>query len=234
MNNLKIIFFFIFSVLSIASCSKEDIKTQNDIGIPTELKGNVKDYTRGINISGYKIVFVKSWRKCVNYACPLTIQEIETTYTDDNGNYSIKFNHKLNEGESYGLSEQYYGTPYYPEYLPSLIIKAGQTNIKNIDAWKPIKLQMNIEVLNNNNSPLMVRNEILNSDLTFYNPENIYEQNIVKTYNMISKPDQDVKIIFWYNGGTYSVPIIHQKIFTYHTTLDDVNVLNYSIDCSTF
>ncbi len=232
MKNIIGLFFSLAVILNIISCSKEEIK--EDPGIPTELKGHVSDNIRGINITGYKIVFVKSWSSCSNWACGLTLQEIATAYTDSNGDYSIKFNHKLNAGELYGISEQYYGFPYYPEYLPSTTsggIKAGQINIININAWKPITLRLNLNITNNIVAPLNVRNQIGNSNESFLENASIYEQNIIKTIELRSKPDADIKIIFYYGN---SVETYRAKTILYHTTMDDVNILNYNIDCSTF
>lgn len=67
-----------------------------------------------------------------------------------------------------------------------------------------------------------------------FGSENIYEENITKTYTLRSKPNRDIKIIFWYYTGPNSAPILHEKTFSYRTTLADVHTLNYTIDCSTF
>ena len=80
----------------------------------------------------------------------------------------------------------------------------------------------------------MIRNEIDNGNSSFLNTENIYEENITKTYTLRSKPDTDIKIIFWYYTGGNSARTLHEKVFSYHTTLDDVNTLGFTIDCSTF
>ena len=216
-------------MINLAACSKEE-----DPGVQTVLKGHVSDATRGIAIGNYKIVLIKSWRSCENFMCGLNSEEIATVYTDENGDYSITFNYKVKEGESYTLMEQYYGTPYYPEYLNRIEIVAGKTNTVNINAWKPIELKLNVEVLNNIHAPLMIRNEIDNSTTAFLNTENIYEENIAKTYTLRSKPDTDIKIIFWYYTGPQSSRTLHQKTFLYHTTLDDVNNLSFRIDCATF
>lgn len=178
-------------IIAFTSCSNED-----EVGVRTILKGHVSDDIRGINISGYKIVLVKDWRSCSNFMCGLRYQEIATAYTDANGDYSITFNYKLKEGESYTLYEQYYGDPYYPEYLQYINIIAAKTNTVNINAWRPVELKLNVEVLNNNNAPLMIRNKLADNDITLFNTENIYEQNIVKTYNLRSRPDSDIEIIF--------------------------------------
>ena len=93
MKNLIKTFFIVIVNFNLISCSKEEIK--EDLGVPTELKGKVADNIRGINIYGYKIVLVKSWSSCNNWACGLVSQEIGTAFTDINGNYSIKFNNSL-------------------------------------------------------------------------------------------------------------------------------------------
>lgn len=216
-------------IMSFISCSKEDV------GVQTVLKGHVSDNIRGVNISGYKIVLVKSWESFgSNFMSGIYTEEVATTHTDENGDYSITFNYKLKEGERYTLSEQYYGTPYYPEYHQYINIVAGKTNTVDINAWKPIELRLNVEVLNNINEPLMIRNEIANGDLRLFGTENIYEENITKTYTLRSRPDTDIKIVFWYYTGSNSARTLHEKVFSYHTTLDDVNALSYTIDCSTF
>lgn len=234
MKNIIKILFGSLIILSTLSCSRDEIT--EDLGIPSELKGKVSDNIRNTNMSGYKIKLVTSESSCSNWMCGLKVIEIASAVTDSNGEFLIKFNYKLKDGQSYGIEEQYYGNPYYPEYLPNGNggIKAGQTNILNINAWKPITLKLNLNITNNIFAPLHVRNEIGNSNKSFLNTEFIYEQSIIKTYNLRSRPDSDIKIIFWYYTGTQTVPILHQKTILYHTTLDDVNILNYNIDCSTF
>ena len=233
MKNFNIIIVIFVLAFNLLSCSKDETV---DNGISTVLKGNVSDNIRGINISDYKIVLVKKIYVVNGWNSGTAYETISTAYTDVNGDYTITFNYKLKDDESYAFAKQYYGNPYYPEYLLNGDgIKAGQINVNNINAWKPITLNLNVQVLNNNNPSLNVRNEIDTSTNSFLNTEFIYEQNITKTYYLRSKPDTDIKIIFWYyTGNGISVPTLHAKTFLYHTTLDDINTLNYTIDCSTF
>lgn len=217
-------------MIALFSCKKEQ-----DIAVPTVIKGHVADTIRRENISGYKIVLVKSWGYCANWMCGTKSEEVATAYTDSNGDYSIAFNYQLNPGESYALEEQYYGTPYYPEYYSSSgAIVSGKINTKNIYVWKPIELRLNVEVLNNNNPPLMIRNELPNSNITLFGTQNIYEQKIIKTYTLRTRPNSDIDIIFWYYSGTNPNRALHQKKCIFRTTLDDVTTLNYTIDCATF
>src|SRR5690606_21029635 len=104
----------------------------------------------------------------------------------------------------------------------------------DINAWKPVELNLNVTVLNNDSPPLMIRNEIDARNSAFLNTVNIYEENISKTYTLRSKPNTTIRIIFWYYTGVNPAQTLHQKEFSYRTTLEDVTTLSYTIDCSTF
>jgi hypothetical protein len=214
------------------SCKKE-----NDNGIPTILKGHVQDPTRGINISGYKIGLVKKVRtECADWECGTIFEDVAETYTDNNGDYSITFNYKLEPGQEYYLEEQYYGLPYYHESTSgSWPFVGGATNVVDMTAWKPVELKLNVRVTNNNVPPVSVRNELAATHETYLNVENIYQHDTSGTYVLRSRPNSEVNIIFYYTVNYASPnPIMHEKIIPYHTTLDSTVTLNYTVDCSTF
>ncbi|MEO8820619.1 MAG: hypothetical protein ABI267_03645 [Ginsengibacter sp.] len=219
-----------FALINIfISCKKENV------GVSTVLKGHVADSIRKMEISGYKIVLVKSSQFCANWECGLNSIDVATTYTDNKGDYSITFNYKLKPGESYGLQEQYYGIPYYPEYYSaSGAIVAGATNTDNIYVWKPINLKLNLNILNNNLPPLVVRNELATGGNILFNTESTYEQNIQVAYSFRSRPNSDINFIFAYYTESNGLPVPHQMIIPFHTTFDDITTLNYTIDCSKF
>ena len=220
--------------MALQSCNRDNEIADADVGIPTTLSGNVYDYIKNENVKGYKIKFVKSWRACSNWMCGLISEEIATTYTDENGNYEIKFNYNLKEGEEYGLEEQYYGTPYVPEYDKSEGIIAGKNNTLNIKVWQPIKLTVNLNLSNNINKQLVVGNKILNTNSYLFNTEFIYEGNTTKELIFRTKPNSDISIDFWYYENYNSPnPILHRISFPYHTSTDEVS-LDFDIDCSTF
>jgi hypothetical protein len=221
------------AIVSCMSCKKENPINN---GIPTILKGHVEDKIRGINISGYKIVLIKEVGMSSGGLLGMQgtiFEKVAEAHTDNNGDYSMTFNYKLEPGQGYYFEEQYYGIPYYHESTSSTgPIVAGATNIINMTAWKPVELKLNVQVLNNNKPPLMIRNELATTHQTYLNSENIYQQNTNGTYILKSRPNSDINIIFYYNVD-YSSPS-HQKIIPYHTTLDSTVILNYVIDCSTF
>jgi len=230
---MKSIIFALVAIVSCISCKKENI----DNGIPTVLRGHVVDSIRGINISGYKIVLIKEvGMNCAGWLCGTVTEIVAEAYTDNNGDYSIEFNYKIEPGQGYYLEEQYYGIPYYHESSSgSGRIVGGAPNIINMNVWKPVELKVNVQVLNNHTPPLNLRNELAATHQRLLNVESIYEQNITGTYLLRSRPDSDINISFFYYVNYASPnPIIHEKIIPYHTALDSAVTLNYVIDCSTF
>jgi hypothetical protein len=228
----KLIFIVLSStlIITLLSCRKE-----KNAGIPTVLKGHVADTIRKINISGYKVVLIKSWGYCDYWMCGTKSEEVATAYSDSNGDYSITFNYKLNPGESYLWEEQYYGTPYYPEYYSgSGTIVSGRINTRDIFVWRPIELILNVDVINNNHTPLVIGNRLANSNSTLFNTEFIYEQNIKKTIRLRTRPNSYINIAFWYCADGPPCGNLRQKVIPFRTTLDSVITPNYTIDCSTF
>jgi len=230
---MKSIFFGLVAIVVCMACKKEN----NSNGIPTILRGQVRDSIRGINVSGYKIVLIKEvGMDCAGWLCGTIFEKVAEATTDVNGDYSITFNYKIEPGQGYYLEEQYYGIPYYHESSSgSVPIVGGVTNIINMNVWKPVELKLNVQVTNNNIPPLNVRNELASTHERLLNVESIYQQNMNGTYVLRSRPNSDVNIIFYYTVNYASpTPTTHQKIMPYHTTLDSTVTLNYMIDCSTF
>lgn len=110
----------------------------------------------------------------------------------------------------------------------------GIINTRIVNVWKPIQLNVNVQVLNNIHRPLHIRNEKASSGVQFFNVETIVAQNTTGTYSLRTRPDTDIKIVFWYYTGTNPVPVLHEKAFNYHTMLDDINTAYYTVDCSIF
>jgi hypothetical protein len=215
-------------VFFIAACKKEA-----DKGVVTTIKGHVADTIRSINISSYKMVLVKTWSECANWECWTPSEEIATVYTDANGDYSLTFNYKLKEGESYAFAEQYYGIPYYHEYTSPGSIIPGTNNIQNLFVWKPVELTININVLNNNYPPLVVGNILASNSRALFNTESVHQQNVNTTVTLRARPNTDIQIFFYYCTDQFHCADMHRKFLPYRTSLNDVT-LNYTVDCSTF
>lgn len=209
-------------------------KKEKDNGIPTILKGHVADTIRGNSIAGYKIVLVKKvGQTCANWECIDDFEDAGAAYTDENGDYSINFNYKLDPGQGYYYSEEYYGIPYYHESSSgSGPIAAGKTNILNVFVWKPVQLIVNVEVLNNRHELKIACR--FNGDETLNATEYISEQNTKKTYRLNTRPNSDVNMHFWYYEQANSSGVFHDKVVPVHTTLNDVTTLDFIVDCSTF
>lgn len=223
----------LFVVIGSISCKKDNPISK---GIPTIVKGNVRDSIRGISISGYKVVLIKEVGMSSGGLMGMQgtrFENVAEAYTDNNGDYSMSFDHNLEPGQKYYFAEQYYGIPYYHESSSGTgPIVAGGTNIVNMNAWKPVELKLNVQVTNNNFPPLRIRNELASTNKILLGTESVHQQNISGTYILRSRPNSDINIIFFYYTS-FSSPT-HQKIIPYRTTLDSTVTLNYTIDCSTF
>lgn len=229
---MKNIICFLITILVLNSCESDT----NQIGVTTILKGKVADDFRNINIENYKIKLIKAWSCSSGVMGAICTKEIATVYTDKNGYYEIKFDYKLNKGESYGLEEQYYGIPYKPEYKTNKTIVAGQENTIDINAWKPITLKINLNLKNNNTPPFVTGLYYENSKNDYTFGTNItYEKEIFKTFEIRTRPNSDITIDFWYYENYISGNSTkHFKSFPYKTGLSDITELNYDIDCSKF
>lgn len=228
MNSI-ILFATAMAAVGALSCKKE-----NDNGIPTILKGHVADSIRGISISGYQILLSKEIGPAPGPDGGTQFETIAKAYTDHNGDYSISFNYKLEPGQDYYWEEHNFR--YYTESSSgSGPIAAGATNIMNANVWKPVELKLNVQVINNNVPPLMIRNELAATHKSYLNVEDIYQKDTSGTYILRSRPNSDINIIFYYTVNYASpTPTTHEKIIPYHTTLDSSVTLNYTVDCSTF
>ena len=225
---MKNIIYFLITILVLNSCESDTVQK----GVPTILKGKVADELRGVNIENYKIKLVKGWSCSSGIMGTTCIKEIATAYTDKNGYYEIKFDYKLDKGESYGLQEQYHGIPYKPEYKTNNIILSGQENRIDINAWKPITLKINLNLKNNSTAPF-ITGLSYNNGYTF-GTELTYEKEIFKTFEIRTRPNSDITIDFWYYENSITGYGRHFKSIPYKTSLSDITELNYDIDCSKF
>ena len=225
---MKKIICFLLTILVLNSCENDT----NQTGVSTVLKGKVADDLRGLNIENYKIKLVKGGSCSSGVMGTYCTKEIATAYTDKNGYYEIKFDYHLDKGESYGLQEQYYGIPYKPEYKKNNIIVSGQENRIDINAWKPITLKINLNLKNNSSAQFMTGLRY-NNDYTF-GTEVTYEKEILKTFEIRTRPNSDITIDFWYYENSITGYGRHFKSIPYKTNLSDITELNFDIDCSKF
>lgn len=203
----------------------------SDIRTETTVKGNVSDITRGIPIKNFKVALYRFWDPVSQYAVDSEL--VDTVRTDKNGDYKIKFD--FIDGNRYGFRKQYYGIPYYTEFLYGSRIVPGRENTQNIDAWYPTILKLNIKLKNNEHPPL----RIISSRLIKGKYESVgatadfFEKNIDSIVYLRSKPKFEIKIIFTYATG-YSNADFHKKeIFSKTSLLDTIN-FSLDIDSSTF
>ena len=205
------------------SCKKNDINQ-------TIIRGTVSEKFRGTKIGNYKIILTKSWRCCSDFMCGWCGEEVASVNTDENGNYSIQFNYKLEDGQSYALDLDD-NSPYSQEDENTQTIRPGKENVINFQLWKPVKIKLNLRVKNNITPPLIAGISIYNNYI--FNTENIYEPNVNKTIELWTKPNFNISIDFWYYES-YASSKRHLISIPYTTTLNEVYELDYEVDCSTF
>ncbi len=230
-----------FIVFSIFSCTDEELSLKKtEAGIPTEIVGNVKEFRTNTDISGIKISVIR-----YNYGFDSDSESIGPTqilgsaYTDSNGNYSIKFNHNLKKyirsyeyRIAYSVANKTNDDKYYipgEDYQnTNILVNIGQTTTKNLKVTKMTELELTLNVLNNNNGSLFLEYvNYIRMDMSIFQ---IPEANTTKVYKFYTVPNKNFIISYFYtaNGGR------RIKNISFGLNLSPLNVLNYTIDCSTF
>ncbi|WP_273565889.1 hypothetical protein [Maribacter halichondriae] len=211
------------------SCSKDDDGISST---KTILKGRVFDKQRNLNIEDYKIVLVRFYYVSGGFMQPggYTKETIDSVYSDLNGSYEMEFD--FVDGEEYGLFDE---NPYISEYIEWAPIQAGEVNVRDINAWYPSILKLEVEVVNNINPPLNISNEVITDDDSYLNfgHESIYEENTTETIYLKTKPNSDIELQFYYNTG-YTTEDYHLITDPVQTGLNDTLSLQYKVDCSGF
>lgn len=208
-------------------------KTVKNIGTPTIIKGVVSDSYRGTKIKNYKISLSKSWSCFKGFKSTTCGEVVATAYTDDNGSYAINFDYNLEEGQSYGISLGE-DSPYQftSELNTTSNFQKGVINIRDVNAWLPVKLKLNLDVRNNSYNYLTIG---LSSASSYaFGTDNIFETNTKKTLELRCRPNSDVTIDFWYYENYNKGLGRHLKSIPYKTTLADLTELSLEIDCATF
>ncbi|WP_117883216.1 hypothetical protein [Aureibaculum luteum] len=222
-NVLILLLFIVFSCSNDFNASSE--KTE------TTVKGNVSDIERNFPIKNFKIVLLRVWDdwSVVQYAPGSEV--IDSVRTDSFGNYSITFN--FIKGERYAFEKQYYGNPYYTESIGNTDIIEGNINIRNINAWYPTVLKLNLNIHNNNYPAMRISSHILENNNSYFPTVDIFDSEIDTIAYIRSKPNSNVQLNFHYSTG-YSNEDYHYLLKEFTTGLQDTISLSYKIDCSTF
>ncbi|AXT58285.1 hypothetical protein J8L88_18620 [Aquimarina sp. MMG015] len=219
----------IIIVQLLISCGSDDDQTS----VLTTLKGRVYDVERKVDVKDFKLVLGTIDCRFSNSLNGCFTDPVDSVWTDEKGNYSITYNHVL--GKKYNLLKQYYGTSYYTEIIQKDSIIPGKENIKDVDAWYPVILALNLKIRNNNNEPLTVGNGIVDNDNISYSfgTQNIFEQEKDTLIYLRTKPNSDIEVRFTYSTGNFNEDFHHYREIA-QTNLADTLRLSYTIDCSTF
>jgi hypothetical protein len=218
--------------LTMLSCNENYERPLSQIKTKTIIRGNVSDIERKIPIDNFKIVFKRYWDgwSVVQYA--LKSELIDSVRTDSKGNYEIIFDYIQNE--EYGFEKQYYGSPYYTDFIESSKIIPGEKNIQNIDAWYPTILKLDVKVRNNNHPHLRISNSIAGNKYSSIGPTaDFYKKDVDSIVYLKTKPNTLINLKFYYSTGN-SNQDFHFKDTLINTSLMDTINLSLKIDCNTF
>lgn len=224
--------FLVIVTLFLISCGRNDDNVEYE-RVRTIVQGNVLDVQRNTNISDFEVKLVRSSIFVTLGGSGIESEEVATVLTDEFGNYEIEFDY-IKDGKNYGFEQVYYGTPYHTSFLHEYgPIVPGETNIRDIDAWRPVKIKLNLEVQNNNNSPLLIDNEVVETGYSRFKQASIHAIDTTAIVYLDSKPNAAVKLNFHYTTGN-SNNDYHSKTEMIQTTLQDTISFSYLVDCSTF
>lgn len=224
--------FLVIMISFFVACENNDDIIEYE-SVKTIVKGNVSDIQRNFNISDFEIKLIRSSVFVTLGGSGINSEEVARTFTDSSGNYEIEFDY-IKDEKFYGFEKVYYGMPYHTNFIEEYdSIISGETNVRNIDAWKPVKIKLNLHVQNNNNPPLLVDNKIVETGYSSFPQASIHENDTNAVVYLDSKPNSAVELNFHYTTGN-SNGDYHSKTEMINTTLQDTISFSYLIDCSTF
>ncbi|MCF6308771.1 MAG: hypothetical protein L3J09_12585 [Flavobacteriaceae bacterium] len=223
--------FVLLLVLVLFACNISSEQNEINETVETTVKGNVSDVERNIQIENFKIVLVRVWDDWSGVQYFLNSEIIDSVRTDVNGDYSLTFDYI--KGERYLFQKQYYGSPYYTESIGNTDITEGIINVRDMNAWYPTILKLNLNVTNNDYPAMRISSKVLSNSSLFFATIDVFEQNVDTIAFIKSKPNSDAELNFHYSTGN-SNGDYHYYIERFTTSLQDTISLSYNIDCSTF
>ncbi len=218
--------------LSTLSC------THSDNRIPTIVKGKARDVARNIPSPGLKVfVYGYGLSSSTNFGglAGFDFMVIDSTVTDVTGNFEMEFNHKPDYTHYLGFADPFPDTfNYYADVIAdSAMIVQEEVNIRDVNAWKPVVLQLELSISNNTSPDLIIQNETLPRNDYFFGAIIVHEQQIDTTVYLPAKPNAEHRIGINYKTGPHN-EVNHTRYEFLQTALQDTLKINYMIDCSTF
>ncbi|WP_027125426.1 hypothetical protein [Gelidibacter mesophilus] len=224
--------FLMVMSLYLFSCGNDDDSVEFE-RLKTTVKGKVSDVQREINMRDFEIKIIRFWPCSSLGGSGICSEDVATVMTDEFGNYEIEFDY-IKDGVGYGFEKVYYGSPYHSEFIKKYgPIIPGGINIRDMDAWRPVKIKLSLNVKNNNYPPLRVDNKIVETGYFSFPQASIFNSTKDSIVYLDSKPNAEVELNFHYMTGN-STSDHHTKKELIQTTLKDTIAFSYVIDCSSF
>ncbi|WP_027377719.1 hypothetical protein [Kaistella palustris] len=226
-------FLILLLTLVMICCTDRTANEGSPFQVRTIVSGKVYDYQRNIPVPDYLVTVQRSYRDFCGYMGCTKTEDIASVKTDRNGNYTIPFNYILDtakENYSYCISAEN-SDGYIAEPVSNLNLIAGAENIRDVNAWKPIKVNFNLNITDCTSPPVIV-STLLNSESGTFNSITV-QNNGASAVQLLAKPSSDMLIRFYYfEGGNYSLTHVLEKQFI--TTNDEEQVFSFDVDCSQF
>ncbi|QOW10513.1 carboxypeptidase regulatory-like domain-containing protein [Kaistella flava (ex Peng et al. 2021)] len=222
----------LIAMLLLISCNSRNEDIPLLPSKPTIVSGKVYDFQRNLPVADYLVKVQRSYRTYCGYLSCTKTEEVATTRSDQNGFYKINFDYIID-----GSKEEYVyhvivenANGHIAESVTNLSLEAGKSNVRDVNAWKPIKVKFNLKVNNNNNPPLYIATLLKSGGGTFNNTA--VENNGEMSVDLLYKPSAQMYIRFYYFiGGGGVIHSIEREITTNN---DDIQNFYFEVDCSKF
>ncbi len=157
-------------------------------------------------------------------------EEVKTVFSDQNGNYSILFDYIVdNSKEDYAYflrADNDQGN--IAEVMDTNAIQPGKSNERDVNAWKPIDIKINMQVSNNNNPPLYISTNRTLESGTFSNTAVSGNGNI--EVGLKAKRSASMLVKFYY----FQSNIMHVLPKSITTNNNENQTFSFVVDCSQF
>lgn len=198
--------------------------------VQSTVRGKVFDFQRNFPVPNFPVKLVRTWRGfCGTMSC-IKQEEVKTVFSDQNGNYSIPFDYIVdNSKEDYAYflrADNDQGN--IAEVMNTNAIQPGKSNERDVNAWKPIDIKINMQVSNNNNPPLYISTNRTLESGTFSNTAVSGNGNI--EVGLKAKPSASMLVKFYY----FQNNIMHVLPKSITTNNNENQTFSFVVDCSQF
>ncbi|MGS0748687.1 hypothetical protein [Halpernia sp. GG3] len=225
--------FSIFLLFALFSCRTESNSVANDPNkIPSLVSGKVYDFQRNIPVPNYRVKLQRQYRGICNFLSCYKIEDIQSTVSAQDGSYHFDFDYIIDSTKNeYGYFVTAENANGYIIENNIKTVEQGKNNTRDINAWKPISVNFNLNITNCSNPPLLVATMLSEDSGTFNNVA--VDKNGMISLSLLAKPSAKMFLKFsYFVNGNYS---LERKLIQPITTTNNENQsFDFAVDCSKF